>query len=289
VYESGVKSDNSDLARRVTRMLASGRAGLITDVDGTIAPIVMRPEDARVLPRAREALEQLNAAIDLVAVVSGRQVADARAMVGVDAITYVGNHGLEMWGPDGPMVLPEARPWIPRLAHVLDDIKSRIQHTGIRVENKGVTASLHYRSADEPEQARRELLEILAHSALTSGLRLEAGRMVLNLLPPLTVSKGSAVNWLVRQHQLKTVVYLGDDVTDAHAFRALKALEEHADMHTLSIGVIGPETPFHVRQLADQTVPSVDAVADLLCATVIGLRAGGRMGVGSSEGPERSA
>jgi trehalose 6-phosphate phosphatase len=210
-------------------------------------------------------------------------------MVSVDGITYVGNHGLEMWGPDGPMVPPEARPWIPRLAHVLDEVQRRLQHTGIRIENKGVTASLHYRTADEPEQARRELLEILAQSALTSGLRLEEGRMVLNLLPPLTVSKGSAVNWLVRQHQLKTLVYLGDDVTDAHAFRALKVLAEHADMHTLSIGVVGPETPFHVRQLADQTIQSVDAVADVLCATVIGLRAGGRMGVGSSEGPERSA
>ena len=78
--------------------------------------------------------------------------------------------------------------------------------------------------------------------------------MVLNLLPPLTVSKGSAVNWLVRQHQLEGLVYFGDDVTDAHAFRALRMLRDNNQAETLSIGVVGRETPASVRQLADLSV-----------------------------------
>jgi len=89
--------------------------------------------------------------------------------------------------------------------------------------------------------------------------------MVLNLLPPITVSKGSAVSWLAKEHGLEAVVYLGDDVTDAHAFRALKALRDMSAVQTLSLGVVGPETPLTVRQLSDEHVPSVDAVADVLC------------------------
>jgi trehalose 6-phosphate phosphatase len=161
---------------------------------------------------------------------------------------------------------------VPRLAAVLKDIASLVHRPGITLENKGVTASLHYRLADDPDQARRELLEVVAKCAYTSGLRLEEGRMVLNLMPPLTVTKGSAVTWLAKQHRLTSLVYLGDDVTDAHAFRALKALRETSDVTTLSIGVVGPETPQNVRQLADVHVPSVEAVADLLCEVSVGLR-----------------
>lgn len=278
MYESGSHSDNRELVGRIVDLLRAGRGGLITDVDGTISPIVIHPENARVLPRAREALQQLNEQIEVVAVVSGRAVADARKMVDVDGLVYVGNHGLEVWSPDGPVVPPEAKPWVPRVANVIADITRQVHRPGVTIENKGVTASLHYRLADNPDQARRELLEAIAHSAFTSGLRLEEGRMVLNLLPPLTVTKGSAVASLARAHQLNSVVYFGDDVTDAHAFRALKGLRETSHIDTLSVGVVGPETPLNVRQLADVHVPSVDAVADVMCEVVMGLReAGGTM------------
>jgi trehalose 6-phosphate phosphatase len=100
---------------------------------------------------------------------------------------------------------------------------------------------------------------------VTSGLRVEEGRMVLNLLPPLIVTKGSAVTWLVRRYALERIVYLGDDVTDAHAFRALGVLRQTLGAQTMGIGVVGPETPLSVRQLADATVATVQAVADLLC------------------------
>jgi trehalose 6-phosphate phosphatase len=278
VYESGSNSDQSGLAARIIDLLGGGRGGLITDVDGTISPIVIHPEEARVLPLARGALQELSEKLLLVAVVSGRAVADARKMVNVDGLVYVGNHGLEVWSPAGPQVPPEAKPWVPRLAAVIDDINRQVHHAGVSIENKGVTASLHYRQAKDPERARRELLEVLAHCVYTSGLRLEEGRMVLNLLPPLTVTKGSAVSWLAKEHQLTRLVYFGDDVTDAHAFRALKALSDTSDVQTVSVGVVGPETPLNVRQLADVHVPSVEAVADLMCQVAKGLRrAGGTM------------
>src|SRR6185503_4316847 len=130
-------------------------------------------------------LAGLHGILALVAVVSGRTAADARAMVGIPGLIYVGNHGLEIWSERGAEIVPEARPWVPRLAAVLEDVTRQLRHSdGILVENKGATASLHYRLAPDPEQARRDLLELLARCALTSGLRIEEGRMVINLLPP---------------------------------------------------------------------------------------------------------
>jgi trehalose 6-phosphate phosphatase len=203
-------------------------------------------------------------------------------MVDVDGLTYVGNHGLEILGERGPELVPEARPWVPRLAAVLDQIQREYVESGVLIENKGATASLHYRLAADPGRTRRELLDLLARRAITSGLRVEEGRMVINLLPPLTVTKGSAVSWLVRAHHLDRLVYLGDDLTDAHAFRALAVLRQNGEAQTLGVGVITPETPRSVRQLADTCVQSVAEVADLLCRTVEALESGASMEAGAT-------
>src|SRR5207253_7366923 len=109
----------ADLVHRVVDLLARERAGLVTDVDGTISPIVAQPEDAVVLPEAREALRGLSEILELVAVVSGRRAADAWAIVGVDRLAYVGNHGLEACSQLGEHDTDAAaRPWVPRLAAV---------------------------------------------------------------------------------------------------------------------------------------------------------------------------
>ena len=288
MYESASCTNNATpnqaagVVERVVALLGGGRAGLVTDIDGTISPIVARPEEARVLPRAKQALERLKHTLTLVAVVSGRTVAEARQMVGVDGLTYVGNHGLEIWSEHGAELVPEARPWVPRLAAVVEQIRREYAEPGVLIENKGATASLHYRLTAHPQRTRRELLEILSRRAITSGLRIEEGRMVINLLPPLMVTKGSAVSWLVRRHQLDRLVYLGDDVTDAHAFRALSVLRDDGQARTLGIGVIAPETPQSVRQLADTCVRSVEQVADVLWRTVEALESGASMDAGAT-------
>jgi trehalose 6-phosphate phosphatase len=270
--------DNAAAVKRVTHVLGHGRAGVVTDIDGTISRIVARPEDAYVLPQAREALQELKTLIAVVAVVTGRSVLDARQMVDLEGLTYVGNHGMELWRDGKAETVPEARPWVPRLAAVIDDVRRQISEDGVIVENKGASASLHYRLATDPEKTRLKLLEILARCAVTNGIRLEEGRMVINLLPPLTVSKGSAVTWLVREHDLDGVVYFGDDLTDAHAFRAIEVLRQTGDVQGLGIAVVGAETPPSVRQLADLAVPSVAAVAEVLCHTAEALRSSATMG-----------
>ena len=262
VYESEFDADN--LVRRIGDLLATGRAGLVTDIDGTVAPIEALPEQARVLPLAREALAGLRQYVDVVAVVTGRSALDGQRMVGVDGLTYIGNHGLEVLTNEGPQLHAETRPWIARIARALEAVRQHAQESGVIVEDKGATGSIHYRLATQPEHTRTRILEVLARDAVTSGLRVEEGRMVINLLPPLTVTKGSAVTWLAREHNLERIVYFGDDVTDAHAFKALRVLREKDALLTLGVGVISRETPPSVKQLADASVPSVEAVADVL-------------------------
>jgi len=267
------------LVERIGQVLGhQRRGGLVTDVDGTISPIVEQPELAAVLPQARAALAGLAARLALVAVVSGRAAADARRLVGLDGLLYVGNHGLEVDGE----VVAEARPWVARLGGVLETLAGELAgQPGVHIENKGITGSIHYRLAPDTAAARARILELVGRRALTSGLRVEEGRMVVNLLPPLRVSKGSAVRWLANTYQLDGLVYLGDDLTDAYAFETLRALRADGQVRTLSVGVVGPETPARVRQLADASVPSAEAVAVLLDALLEWLQASATMEAGA--------
>lgn len=262
MYES--QFDRDKLVARIVRLLDGPQAGLVTDVDGTISPIEALPEQARVLPTARDALAALRDRLAVLAVVSGRTALDAQRMVDLAGVTYIGNHGLEILTPHGPEVVPEARPWVPRIAAALACVAAAPLPTGVVVENKGATGSVHYRLTADPDAARREVLTVLQACAAPTGLRIEDGRMVVNLLPPLTVSKGSAVSWLVRERRLERLVYFGDDITDAHAFRALAQLHDAQGVETLSVGVVGAETPHVVRDLADTTVPHVQALAEVL-------------------------
>jgi trehalose 6-phosphate phosphatase len=278
VYES--EFDRDKLVDRIVRLLDGPNAGLITDVDGTISPIEALPEQARVLQTALDALADLRHKVAVLAVVSGRSALDAQRMVDLDRVTYIGNHGLEILTADGPEIVPEAQPWVPRVATALACVAATTLPTGVVVENKGASGSIHYRLTSDPDTARTQLLLALDTCAVPAGLRIEEGRMVVNLLPPLTVSKGSAVSRLARERGLRRLVYFGDDVTDAHAFRALAQLHDEEGLETLSVGVVGAETPAIVHDLADTTVPHVQAVAEVLHAVSGTLRSSARMDAG---------
>jgi trehalose 6-phosphate phosphatase len=273
VYESARRVDNAALVERVLEVLRHEPAGLVTDIDGTISPIVRRPEDAYVLPVARSALWRLRNCLAVVAVVSGRTVADAQRMVGLDGVTYFGNHGMEISMGGRPYTLPEARPWISHVAKVLAALGNQIGTDGILLENKGASATIHYRLAPDPDAARSAIHDALASMLQPGELRVEEGRMVVNLFPPLRITKGSAVQWLVNERRLDSVVYLGDDVTDAHAFRTLAATRAEEGRHTLNVAVLAQETPGSVRQFADAAVGSVQEAAQLLDAVAKRLEA----------------
>lgn len=268
------------VVERAWHVLRVRPSGLFSDIDGTLSPIVERSEDARVDPRARAALAVLAKRLDLVAVVTGRNAADARRMLGLDGLVYVGNHGLEI----DDQVVPEARPWVDRLEATLREVQTQLSLPGVRIENKRLTASVHYREAPDQAAACRVVLQALEKHAASAGLRVEPGRLVFNILPPLKLNKGTAVDSLARERALKGIVYIGDDVTDTHVFRALETLSaERGGLRTLSIGVVGEETQARVRETADVALPSVTAVADVLCGLLEQPRASGSMQSGSTE------
>lgn len=221
------------------------RAAIFLDVDGVLAPIVPRPEDARVPEDIRSELRRLAARYALVACVSGRAGDDARSVVGVQELTYIGNHGLELD--------PSAGEWASRLAGFLSDVDWP------RTENKGLTAALHYRGMDE--DAARQELDAIAERARAQGFVARYGRKVLELLPPLDANKGTAVRRLLAEHHLVRALYAGDDTTDLDAFAALDGLELG-----VRVAVASPEGPAELRERADVVLDSQTDVVGLLRA-----------------------
>jgi trehalose 6-phosphate phosphatase len=219
------------------------RAAILLDVDGTLAPIVERPEDARVPPEAQAELERLAARYALVACVSGRASADAAATVGVEGLVYVGTHGLELE--------PEAERW----AAALHEFAAGVPWP---MEDKGLSVSFHYRGALDEDAARTEL-EGVATEARAVGLRARFGRKVLELLPPIDANKGTAIRRLLGERELSRALYAGDDTTDLDAFGALDDLKIAVRVAVASAG-----GATELRAAADLVVASPAALLDLL-------------------------
>jgi trehalose 6-phosphate phosphatase len=219
------------------------RAAILLDVDGTLAPIVARPEDAGVPPETQAELERLAERYALVACVSGRASADAAATVGVERLVYVGTHGLELE--------PEAERW----AAALHEFAAGVTWPA---EDKGLSVSFHYRGALDEAAARAEL-EGVAASARAAGLRARFGRKVLELLPPIEANKGTAIRRLLRERELRRALYAGDDTTDLDAFAALEGLEVAA-----RIAVASAEGPAELRKAADLVVADPPALLQIL-------------------------
>lgn len=219
------------------------RAALFFDVDGVLAPIVERPADARVPDETRAELSRLAARYALVACVTGRPSAVARELVNVPELVYAGEHGLELD--------PAAAEWAAR-------IHAFATRSDAEVERKPLSVAYHYRSADDPGAARSALTEV-AQAAVAEGFRTRWGRMVLEILPPVDASKGTAVRHLLVAHDLHRALYAGDDTTDLDGFAALDDLEV-----AVRVAVTSSEGPAELSERADIVLPSTGAVLHLL-------------------------
>lgn len=203
----------------------TGGLVLLLDFDGTLAPIVDRPEAAAMPEETRRALERLMAMPGVeVAVVSGRGLADVRERAAIPGIAYAGNHGMEIEGPGVSRVHPEARAARPALEMAVGMLHSAVAAVpGAFLEDKGLTLSVHFRLA--PPERRTELTAAVARvTAMVPGVRMTAGKQVLEVRPRVDWHKGRAVLFLLEQMRPPAgapVLYLGDDRTDEDAFRAL--------------------------------------------------------------------
>jgi trehalose 6-phosphate phosphatase len=224
------------------------RAALLLDVDGTLAPIVSRPEEARVPDATRALLRQLAARYALVACVSGRSSDDARRIVGVEELHYIGTHGLEL--------APGAAVWREQIERFAETVEWPPEW----IEDKCLSLSLHYRQSPEPEQSRRAL-ERIAESAEEVGLHARFGRMTLEILPPIEADKGSAIRALLDERELTRALYAGDDATDLDAFRALEGLGLG-----ICVALSSSEAPVGLIEAADIVLAGPDELVQLLQA-----------------------
>lgn len=200
------------------------KAAVLLDVDGTLAPIVERPEDAGVPEETRTEVERLAARYALVACISGRPAADARHMVGLDGVEYIGVHGLE------------SHPGVPRYTAQLARLLETAEWPW-RVETKaGVTAAFHYREVEDDEAAVS--VEHVVEAAQDLGLSVQRGRKVVEVKPPIDADKGTAARDLLLDRGIERALYAGDDTTDLDAFRGLD--EAGLDV-ALKVSVASPE------------------------------------------------
>ena len=232
-------------------------------MDGTLSELVPVPEDAEVRPSIKANLSALCHKLPLVAVITGRSSAQASEIVGVPDLTYVGNHGLERL-QDGRMVFHEdVIPYLSYLTQTREGLQERFTAPGITFEDKGASFAVHYRQVDNPDQVRDDLLAAL-HQVAENKVRLMSGKQVINILPPVTHDKGTAVTWLVKQHNLSRALVMGDDITDLDLFRAARRLSDQGQLECLCVGVVGANSPPALENAVDFTLRSVSDVDEFL-------------------------
>jgi trehalose-phosphatase len=205
---------------------------LMLDFDGTLAPIAPTPAEAAIPAETRRELVRLSRiASCTVAVVSGRTLADVRDKVGIDGITYVGNHGLEVARPnEEPRLLatPQAGVAMERLRQRLAAALAPFE--GVLIEDKGVSIAVHFRLVGDEDRTRvkETVCETVRASAGEGEIDIGVGAMVLELRPPLGRDKGTIVSAMLDEEARRGcaaapfAMYLGDDVTDEDAFKALR-------------------------------------------------------------------
>ena len=238
--------------------------GLITDVDGTISPTAPTPGQAKVSPACRRHLARLCQQIALVATVSGRPAAQVKEMVNVRGMVYIGNHGLERLVKDRAELTGDARGYSEVVQSAIGELSRLLSEEGLIIENKGITATLHYRRSPDPRLAEKHILEAIRNSPEAKQLQVMPGRMAINLLPPITANKGTATLELITEYHLRRGIYLGDDVTDIDAFRAIHASSQKSDFQGWAIAVTSEETPGLLVDEADFTLKGVRDVARFL-------------------------
>ena len=249
---------------RVAAVLTHRPFGLLSDLDGTLSPIAPTPDAASVPESIRAALARLTERVDLLALVSGRPAGEVAAELGLPQAVIFGNHGFESWRDGRIDRPPDVQPFQARLAELVSLAQSALRDPGIEIEDKTVTASIHYRESPRPEAARRQILDWLGPVARARGLVVTEGRRVVEVRPPLGYNKGTAVNSLIRDNGLRGVIYLGDDRTDLDAFRVLIEWRRSPDNAGLTVAVRSDEMPPELAEAADLSVAGPTDLEELL-------------------------
>ncbi|GAA0684851.1 trehalose-phosphatase [Kitasatospora atroaurantiaca] len=254
-------------------LAAPAEAVIALDFDGTLAPIVPDPDQARAHPGVAAALSALAPQVGAVVVVTGRSAGVAveyggfRGVPGLEHLTVLGQYGAERWeARTGELSSPEPPPGVAALRAELPAALERAgAHPGTWVEDKGRALAVHTRRTADPEGALDALREPLARLAAAHGLMVEPGRYVLELRPP-GVDKGAALAGFLAERPAGPVLYAGDDLGDLAAYAAVE--KRRADgLPGLLVCSATADGEAPVRELADRAdlvVPGPAGVVALL-------------------------
>src|ERR687898_530290 len=198
----------------------------------------------------REAYERLRRKCLLVAAISGRKTEEALGLLGLEDVVYFGNHGFEILRDGEVEMIPEALPYLERVQELERLAREELAPEGAFVEERGITASVHYRNV--PREVGERSVAFVKREGERLGLRITVGRGVVEARPPIRADKGTAVRTLVEEYRPEKAMFIGDDTTDLDAFRELELLRE--------------EGPQEIRIEADIVVDGVEGVGRVLRA-----------------------
>jgi trehalose 6-phosphate phosphatase len=244
-----------------------GASAILCDIDGTLAPIAQRAQDAAVSDAARDALRALAGPYAIVGCVSGRPAEDARELVGLDELTYIGNHGFERLTPNARRA--EHDPVLAghegAASSFVDNLNAdELAAVGLRVEDKGPIRALHWRGAADEDAAEQVAREI-ATEAVGRNLVPHWGRKVLEIRPAVQLDKGTAIAELLAELRVANALYGGDDRTDIDAFRRLRDLRAAGELDSaVCVGIASDEGPRELAEEADVIVPGPQGFVEAL-------------------------
>jgi trehalose 6-phosphate phosphatase len=250
------------------------RAAILLDIDGTLAPIVEMASDARVPEQTRQLLVEISRRYGVVACVTGRRASEARAMVAIGTISYLGSHGAELLraGWTQTVIDPDVESWTRRVQEFGRETDTPdLRRRRVRLEDKGTIVAFHWRGAPD-EEAARAAIDAIASRAEAAGLRTHWGRMVLEVRPPVRIDKGAGIKSFLVQTDidLEAALYVGDDRTDLDAFRALSELVEEGTIeYAVKVGVRSDEGPEDIVSEADFVVEGTSGVQKLLSMLLV--------------------
>ena len=236
------------------------RLGLMVDFDGTLAPIAPTPDEAVISPAAFDALRRIAPAIEMVCLISGRALANLTAKVDLPGATFVGSHGVEFLDAGGLRVEPGVADYRETVAGVLEHLRSRVDDPAFVWQSKSLGASVHFRLTRDPEDAAQRLEAALADAPGADRLESFWGKMVLELVAPLGLDKGHAVRKLAHERRLNSVLFIGDDTTDAAGMAAVRELRQAGILRGAAVAVLHDDTPEAVLLAADYALPGIPGV-----------------------------
>ena len=221
------------------------------------------PDQAAPNPQAAALLSELSHCLQRIVIISGRDTDFLVSRLALPQALFIGNHGMEERDGGASRVVPEAQPYLERLARAAHAVEAlpQARAPGITIERKRATVSVHFRQAAEPSAAGAALRPALQEIAGREQLQLQPGRLVWEFRPPIDVDKGAVLRRLAAAMQPAGVIYLGDDRTDAAAFSALKRM---TGTRTVAVGVRSPEVPDDVFVDSDLMVEGVAGVTQFL-------------------------